>query len=96
MLFWLQLDFGGLGDSVKISLLSQSDEGRRIVEREERKRLRLGMVRLILLIMHSVLRSKALHLTHGESLELTPIQLSEIVQRTSVCGSTLIRTIMLF
>lgn len=37
MLFWLQEDFGGPVDSVKISLLSQSEEGRRIGEKEERK-----------------------------------------------------------
>lgn len=36
MLFCLQEDFGGLVDSVKTSLLSQSDEGR-IGEIEERK-----------------------------------------------------------
>lgn len=41
------------------------------------------MVKLLFYIMHSVLQSKAAHPTYGDSLELTLIQRSEMVQQAS-------------
>lgn len=86
----MQEDFGGLVDSVKISLLSQSEEGRRIGGKRKEKRSKLGMVKSLFYIRHRGLQGNTTHPSHGDCLETTPT-FRKGSASIRVCGLTLNR-----